>query len=162
MSDKEKLERYDELITNHKGLIIKACQTYCRYDTDAARDLYQDIALEIWTHMDKFKNNSSEATWIWHLAANTAIDRLRKVQRRPQLVLGTPLPERGTEERPRRIDDLYEAIAHLNTDDQMLVNARLEDYSDQEIAKQTGQSEGALRVRYNRIVKQLRQLMKGK
>ncbi|MBQ9865097.1 MAG: sigma-70 family RNA polymerase sigma factor [Bacteroidales bacterium] len=162
MSDKEKLERYDKLIANHKGLIVKVCQTYCRYDYEAARDLYQDIVLEIWTHIDKFKKESSEATWIWHLAVNTAIDKLRKEQRRPVLVLGTPLPERGTEERPRRIDDLYEAIAHLNTDDQMLVNARLEDYSYEEIAKETGVSEGALRVRYNRVVKQLRQIMKGK
>ena len=162
MSDKEKLKRYDELITNHKGLIVKACQTYCRYDPEAARDLYQDIALEIWMHMDKFKKESSEATWIWHLAVNTAIDRLRKEQRRPVLVLGAPLPEKGTEERPRRIDDLYEAIAHLNSDDQRLVNARLQDYSYEEIAKETGVSEGALRVRYNRIVKQLRQMMERK
>lgn len=162
MSDKEKLKRYDQLITNHKGLIVKACQTYCRYDTEAARDLYQDIALEIWTHMDNFRKESSEATWIWHLAVNTAIDKLRKEQRRPMLVLGVPLPERGTEERPRRIDDLYEAIAHLDADDQRLVNARLQDYSYEEIAKETGVGEGTLRVRYNRIVKQLRQMMKGK
>lgn len=162
MSDKEKLKRYDELITNHRGLIIKVCQTYCRYDSEAARDLYQDIALEIWTHMDTYRKESSEATWIWHLAVNTAIDKLRKEQRRPQLVLGAPLPERATEERPRRIDDLYEAIAHLNSDDQRLVNARLQDYSYEEIAKETGVSEGALRVRYNRIVKQLRQMMERK
>ncbi len=162
MSDIEKLKRYDQLITNHKGLIVKACQTYCRYDSEAARDLYQDIALEIWTHMDTYRKESSEATWIWHLAVNTAIDKLRKEQRRPMLVLGAPLPERATEERPRRIDDLYEAIAHLNSDDQRLVNARLQDYSYEEIAKETGVSEGALRVRYNRIVKQLRQMMERK
>ena len=162
MSDKEKIEQYDQLITNHKGLIIKACQTYCQRDGELARDLYQDIALEIWMHMDKFRKESSEATWIWHIAVNTAIDKLRKEQRRPVLVLGTPLPERGTEERPKRIDDLYEAIAHLDADDQMLVYARLQDYSYEEIAIETGVGEGTLRVRYNRIVKQLRQMMKGK
>ena len=162
MSDKEKLKRYDQLITNHKGVIVKVCQTYCRYDGEAARDLYQDIALEIWTHMDTFRKESSEATWIWHLAVNTAIDKLRKEQRRPVLIVGGTMPERVTEEHPKRIDDLYEAIAHLNADDQQLVNARLQDYSYEEIAKETGVGEGTLRVRYNRIVKQLRQMMKGK
>ena len=162
MSDREKLEQYDRLITNHRRVIIKVCQTYCRYDSEAARDLYQDIALEIWTHMDTYRKKSSEATWIWHIAVNTAIDKLRKEQRRPVLVVGGTLPERATEERPQRIDDLYEAIAHLSADDQMLVNARLEDYSYEEIAKETGVGEGTLRVRYNRIVKQLRQMMKGK
>ena len=159
--DEEKVKRYDQLMTDHKGLIIKVCQTYCRGDIEKSRDLFQDIALEIWTHMDTFKEKSKEATWLWHLAVNTAIDKLRASQRRPILALGVPLPERATEASPRRIDDLYEAIAHLSADDQMLVTARLEDYSYQEIAKQTGQNEGTLRVRYNRIVKQLRQLMNG-
>ena len=162
MSEKEKYKRYDQLITRNKGLIVKVCQIYCRQDREQARDLYQDIALELWTHMDSFKKESSEATWIWHLAVNTAIDKLRATQRRPVLVLGGPLPEQAAEEHPRRIDDLYEAIAHLSVDDQELVAARLDDYSYQEIALRTGQSEGALRVRYSRIVKQLRQMMKGK
>ena len=160
--DQEKVKRYDQLITDHKGLIIKVCQTYCRGNIEKARDLFQDIALEIWTHMDTYNNKSKESTWLWHLAVNTAIDKLRASQRRPILSLGTPLPERAEEASPRRIDDLYEAIAHLSADDQMLVNARLQDYSYEEIAKETGVGEGTLRVRYNRIVKQLRQMMKGK
>ena len=162
MSEKEKYKRYDQLITRNKGLIVKVCQIYCRQDREQARDLYQDITLEIWTHMDGFKKESSEATWIWHLAVNTAIDKLRATQRRPVLVLGEQPPEQATEEQPRRIDDLYEAIAHLSAADQELVAARLDDYSYQEIALSTGQSEGALRVRYSRIVKQLRQMMKGR
>ena len=73
--DEEKVKRYDQLMTDHKGLVIKVCQTYCRGDVEKARDLFQDIALEIWTHMDTFKEKSKEATWLWHLAVNTAIDK---------------------------------------------------------------------------------------
>lgn len=162
MSEKEKLKRFDQLMVSHKGLIVKVCQTYCHRDYESARDLYQDIALEIWTHLDSFREESSEATWLWRIATNTAIDRLRREKRRPELVIPEELPEVATEEQPHRVDDLYEAIAHLKAEDQQLVTARLEDWSYKEIAAETGESEGALRVRYNRIVKQLRQMMKGK
>lgn len=162
MSEKEKLKRYDQLMLRNKGLIVKVCQVYCRKDGEQARDLYQDIALKVWTHMDTFRQESSEATWLWHLAVNTAIDYLRANQRQPQLVLGDTLPEKASEESPRRIDDLYEAIAHLPADDQMLIAARLDDRDYQHIAQQTGQNEVTLRVRYSRIVKQLRTMLKGK
>ena len=162
MSDKEKYKRYDQLILRNRSLIVKVCQIYCHQDKELARDLYQDIALNIWTHMDSYRKESSEATWVWHLAANTAIDRLRTIQRRPILVTSESFPERAAEGQLHRIDDLYEAIAHLSADDQRLVAARMDGYSYQEIALMGGQSEGALRVRYNRIVKQLRELMKGK
>ena len=162
MSEKEKQKRFDQLMLRHKGLIVKVCQTYCHRDVELARDLYQDIAIEIWTHMDSFRQESAESTWLWRIAVNTAIDQLRKKERRPDLVLYAELPETATEEKSRRVDDLYEAIAHLKAEDQMLVNARLEDRSYHDIADLTGESEVTLRVRYNRIVKQLKQKLKGK
>lgn len=162
MSEKEKQKQFDQLMLRHKGLIVKVCQTYCHRDVELARDLYQDIAIEIWTHMDSFRQESAESTWLWRIAVNTAIDQLRKKERRPDLVLHAELPETATEEKSRRVDDLYEAIAHLKAEDQMLVNARLEDRSYHDIADLTGESEVTLRVRYNRIVKQLKQKLKGK
>jgi RNA polymerase sigma-70 factor (ECF subfamily) len=162
MSEKEKLQRFDQLMLRHKGLIVKVCQIYCRRDVEMAHDLYQDIAVEIWTHLDSFREESSEATWLWRIAVNTAIDKLRAEERRPKMVLVESLPEEGTKERPQRMDDLYEAIAHLKAEDQRLVAARLEDRSYKEIAAETGENEGALRVRYNRIVNQLRKMLKGK
>ena len=148
MSEKEKLKRYDQLMLRNKGLIVKVCQVYC--------------PLKVWTRMDTFREESAEATWLWHIAINTAIDSIRANQRRPQLVFGDTLPERSTEETPRRIDDLYEAIAHLPADDQLLITARLDGLDYHQIAQQTGQNENSLRVRYNRTVKRLRIMLKGK
>ena len=162
MSEKEKLKRYDQLMLRNKGLIVKVCQVYCPNDGEKALDLFQDIALKVWTRMDTFREESAEATWLWHIAINTAIDSIRANQRRPQLVFGDTLPERSTEETPRRIDDLYEAIAHLPADDQLLITARLDGLDYHQIAQQTGQNENSLRVRYNRIVKRLRIMLKGK
>jgi len=161
MSDKEKVEQYDQLMLQYKGLIVKVCQIYCRHDSEWARDLYQDIALKVWTHMESFNRQSSAATWIWRLAVNTAIDNLRAIQRRPILVSTPALPEMAEEETPGCIDDLYDALARLPADDQMLVSLRLDGYDYHQLAQQMNQSEGALRTRYSRIVKQLREMLKG-
>ena len=93
MSEKEKLKRYDQLMLRNKGLIVKVCQVYCPNDGEKALDLFQDIALKVWTRMDTFREESAEATWLWHIAINTAIDSIRANQRRPQLVFGDTLPE---------------------------------------------------------------------
>lgn len=162
MSDKKKVEQYDQLMLRYKGLIVKVCQIYCRQDSERARDLYQDIALNVWTHMESFNQQSSAATWLWRLAVNTAIDNLRAIQRRPVLVTSNELPERAEDETPGCIDDLYDALTQLPADDQMLMSLRLDGFDYRQIAQQMDQSEGALRTRYSRIVKQLREMLKGK
>ena len=78
MPTQDALAKYDQLIARHRGLIIKVCQIYCHRDMELARDLYQDIALKLWTEMDHFRGESSEATWLWHVAVNTAIDQIRE------------------------------------------------------------------------------------
>lgn len=162
MPTQDALAKYDLLIARHRGLIIKVCQIYCHRDMELARDLYQDIALKLWTEMDHFRGESSEATWLWHIAVNTAIDKLRHEGAGPGVVLTSNPPEPTTYDHPQQIDDLYEAIAHLPADDQLLVSYRLDGYSYCDIACFTNQSEGSLRVRYSRIIKQLKTMLNHK
>ena len=160
MSHKEQLQQYDQLIARHRGLIVKVCQIYAHRDETLAQDLYQDIALELWRQMGRLRREESEAAWLWHIAVNTAIDKLRFEQRRPQLVLVDTLPEQAAGDTSQRIDDLYEAIAHLPADDQLLVSSRLDGMDYRQIAQLTGRSEGSLSVRYARIVEQLKITLK--
>lgn len=162
MPTQDALAKYDQLIARHRGLIIKVCQIYCHRDMEQARDLYQDIALKLWTEMNHFRGESSEATWLWHIAVNTAIDRLRHEEAGSGIVYTSNPPEVTAHEHPQRIDDLYEAIAHLPADDQLLVSYRLDGYSYRDIAGLTKQSEGSLRVRYSRIIKQLKTMLNNK
>lgn len=162
MPTQDALAKYDLLIARHRGLIIKVCQIYCHRDLEQARDLYQDIALKLWTEMENFKGDSSESTWLWRIAVNTAIDRLRHEGSAPGVVLTCTPPEAVADEYPQRIDDLYEAIAHLPADDQLLITYRLDGYNYHDIANFTNQSEGSLRVKYSRIIKQLKTMLNHK
>ena len=158
MPTKDALERYDQLIVRYRGLIVRVCQIYCRHDADRSRDLYQDIALKIWTKMDTFRGECNEATWIWRIAVNTAIDELRR-DRQQYIIAASEVPDKSEAENTQQIDDLYEAIAHLPADDQLIVAYRLDGFSYDDIAQLTNLSEGSLRVRYNRIVKQLKTML---
>lgn len=111
--------------------------------------------------MGAFRHHSSESTWVWRLAVNVALDRLRSEHRRPDLVLSDRLPEPPAAVSAERLDQLYEAIARLPIDDQFIVTSRLDGSSYQELADLTGIREGTLRVRYNRIVNQLKDMLKG-
>ena len=160
--DTDKLSRYDQLIARNKAVMLRVCQLYARRDREQARDLYQDISLRLWVDMDTFKQQSSEATWVWRLAVNLALDWRRLELRRPEIVLSDSLPEPPVAEQCERLDHLYEAIARLPVDDQFIVSARLDGSSYQDLAALTGLREGTLRVRYNRIVNQLKDMLKGK
>lgn len=53
-------------------------------DVDEAADLAQVTMLKVSEHLGEFRGDSSLATWIYRIARNVALDRLR--QRSPELV----------------------------------------------------------------------------
>lgn len=50
---------------------------------EEAEDLTQDIFLKVNRSLNDFKGQSSLSTWIYRIATNTALDRLRTLSRRP-------------------------------------------------------------------------------
>lgn len=161
-TDTDKLSRYDRLMARNKAVVLRVCQLYARRDGERERDLYQDISLRLWAEMDTFRNQCAESSWVWCLAVSVAVDSHRAEVRRPEVVLCDRLPDTAAAEESERLDHLYEAIARLPVDDQLIVSARLDGNSYQDLAALTGLKEGTLRVRYNRIVNQLKDMLKGK
>ncbi len=54
-------------------------------DVPVAEDTLQDVYLKIWHHAARFDpDRASPITWLCSIARNTAIDRLRSVQRVPR------------------------------------------------------------------------------
>ena len=53
---------------------------------DDANDVLQDVFVKIWKALPKFKGDSKFSTWIYRVAYNTCLDRLKKNKRQQYTV----------------------------------------------------------------------------
>jgi RNA polymerase sigma-70 factor, ECF subfamily len=149
------------IINQNQGLILKVCNMYC--DTKEDReDLFQDIVLQLWRSYPSFQKGSKISTWMYRVALNTAITRVRKEARREKFAeLGTeaftvPTLEGDTDE---HLLLMYQGIKQLSQVDQALTLLYLEECSYKEIAEIMGLSESNVGFKLNKIKTRLRALV---
>ncbi len=69
-------------------------------DEEDAHDVAQDALLLAYRHIDSFQGNSRFTTWLYRIAATTALMHLRKRRRTP-LMISVDAPAEGGAEDPR-------------------------------------------------------------
>ena len=117
----------------------KVWQLICRYvySKHDREDLFQEVFLRIHQALPRFRNESSLETWIYRIAANTAINYLDKQRRYAKLkdVLGNL---RLIEVEPKEEDSslLHKPLQALNSRQRMiLIMAEVEEFKLEEIAQ---------------------------
>lgn len=143
----------------HEGILQKVSRMYTETKTDR-EDLRQEIVYQLWKSWAGFRGDSKVSTWVYRVALNTSVSRVRK---RKSLIDYLPfLPERG--EPPPEEDDqmegLFRAIRQLPKTDRALVALYFEDLSHVEIGRTLGISENAVAARLHRIKNKLKKLLK--
>lgn len=136
---------------------------YCD-DRDDSEDLFQEIVLQLWKSYSGFKGEAKISTWMYRVALNTAITRLRKTKRRPDNQrLGNDNFDIA-EVANNRLDiqfsaELQQAINMLNRVDRALMMLYLDETSYSEIAEIIGISESNVGVKINRIKNRLKSIL---
>ena len=92
--------RYEKAITLRLSDIIR--------DSDAARDLTQEVLLRVWTHADQWDARGSLRGWIMRIATNTALNYLRSVRRRRESPLDLTTEEQDYEADALRPEEAVE------------------------------------------------------
>lgn len=131
--------------------------------SDLADDLTQDVFLRAFTGAASFRGESSARTWLLAIALNAIKDHARSafsrrvrvtenVESYTDSIAGT-----GSSDGQLSELDIWQAVLQLKPAfrDVLLLRLR-EELSFTEIAAITGDSEGSLRVRYQRALKSLR------
>lgn len=77
------LDGFQELVTRYQGRVVNYLYRLLR-DLDEAHDLAQEVFLRIYRALDRFDSGYRFSTWLFRVAQNAAIDRIRK--RRVRLV----------------------------------------------------------------------------
>lgn len=160
MKNSKELE-FEQLYKSHKDKIFRLCLGFVK-DKELAHDLFQEILIKIWKHLDSFRKESDISTWIYRVAYNTAITFSSKEKKQPtqeDLPSGMDLaePENTSQEDELKLQKLYNAINSLPETDRVIALLLLENTSYKTIAAVTGISENYVAVKVNRIKSSLTQ-----
>lgn len=150
-----------QLMDDHKGIIIKICNTYCENRTDR-EDLAQEIMYQLWRSIEKFDTAQRFSTWMYRVALNVAISFYRKNKIKNSVI---SFPDQTTEiadhpdaaERETAINQLQQFINELKELDRALMFLYLESKTYREIAEILGISETNVATRINRTKEKLKE-----
>ena len=155
-------KEFEKHISENEMLIYKVCSIYAYTEADR-QDLFQEIVIQLWQGYQKFKGDAKFSTWMYRVAINTAITGLRKQKNiitsyEPATFTSNIRDDNTAREEEERLQQLNTAIEKLNQVEKAIVMLYMEDRSYDEMEDILGISQGALRVKMNRIKKKLRDL----
>ena len=155
-------ELFGLLLVNYSnqifGLIVRMVG-----NREDAEELTQDVFLKVFRALPDYRGESSFSTWLYRIAYNCAVSKIRK--KRQRFYLGGTLWKRLAGEVPEeeftpqedQLVSLEQALRRLPPEEAlMILMFYWEKKSVQELAKITGLSAGNVKVRLHRIREKLK------
>ena len=72
---------FKQLVEAYKNRVINTCFGFT-HDYADAEDIAQDVFVEVFESIQKFKEDSSLSTWIYRISVNKSLDFIRKAKRK--------------------------------------------------------------------------------
>jgi RNA polymerase sigma-70 factor (ECF subfamily) len=153
---------FEEILRRYMPALQRLAWSYAREATER-EDLFQEIMMTLWRALPRFRQDSSERTYVYRVAHNAAInfvtaDQRRKARERS----GEPLAELAGPDNPesdaiqnQRVGRLRTAVQELPIYDRQIVLLYLEGLSAAEIESVTGFSAGNVATRLTRARQRL-------
>lgn len=155
-------EEFLRRIEEHKLIIYKICNSYCKNVSDRD-DLAQEITYQLWRSFIHFNGTVKFSTWMYRVALNVAISFYRKSKKEGQIIeLTAPYTELADKtgnniELERNIVKLQQFINELKELDKALMILYLEEKTYTEIAEILGITETNVATRISRTKEKLKQ-----
>jgi RNA polymerase sigma-70 factor (ECF subfamily) len=150
--------KFEQLLDTHAPALRRLCSAYQR-DREGQEDLFQEIAVALWTALPRFRGDASERTWLYRIAHNIALtDSARWRRKRSREV--------PYEEDPPVVSDygrraeLLDAVRRLEPIERELALLYLEGLTTREIGDVLGIAEGNAAVRLTRLRQRLTRMLK--
>ena len=152
---------FTRMIDRHAGIVRKVAATYCREGDDRA-DLAQEILAQLWQAWPRYDDARPFSTWMYRIALNVAMSRMRDVYRGARHFV--PLADEHREiagaavdhEANQQLAMLDRVVAGLDELNRALLVLYLDDCSHREIAEILGLSESNVGTRIARLKQRLR------
>ena len=158
--------RFKQIVKENTNRISSICSYYSKNAEDR-KDMYQEILVNIWKSLDKFRGDSAISTWIYRIAVNTSLTFAGKSYRNLNLSIDQ-LPQNigillDDDEREKKqktelhLEELETQLNLLSIIDKALITMMLEGLSMREIADVIGLTEPNVKVKIHRIKENLKQ-----
>ena len=156
--------RFANIVEENKDKIYRICCYYVS-DDDEVKDLYQEVLMNIWKGLDKFRGDSLITTWIFRITVNSALASLARQKKSKKVALFEDIiinsEQESQKDRNKEIKHLQKAVSQLPLLDMIIISLVLEEVSTKEIANITGLTGGNVRVRIHRAKEVLRKIIEG-
>lgn len=160
--NKNKKSEFLRLIQEHRKIIFKICNSYCK-NHDDRDDLGQEIVYQLWKSYESFNSEYKFSTWMYRVALNVAISFYRKGKKSGDTIsidehlIEISDPGNVNEESSENFNLLQKFITELKELDRALMILYLEDNNYKEIADILGISETNVATKISRIKEKIKQ-----
>ena len=150
-------QEFSRMVREHKNTIYTVCYMFSK-DPEEVNDLFQEVLINLWKGIDKFRGDSAVGTWIWRISLNTCIswERKKKLDTVPLTMDINLFTDK--DEDSKQIRMLYDRISLLGPFDRAIVLLWLENMSYDDIGAIVGISAKNVSVRLVRIREQLKRM----
>jgi len=160
---------FAELVDKYKDLVFTLALRMIK-NREEAEEVSQDTFIKTFKSLEKFKGKSKFSTWVYRIAYNTCLDRLKRIKRDYHVVT----IDEFTENQIKTIDN---ALSHMEKDEQkneiqkclnllpsedsfLLTLFYFEDQSLEEISEVVGLTANNVKVKLFRSRKKLATVLK--
>lgn len=153
---------FESLHRQYQPVVLQMCLGYMKGDRDLAKDLAQEVFINTWNALHKFKGEASYKTWIYRITVNTCLLHIRNNKAKTTVSLLDAPPsvqEAAAEKEEEHYQELYSAIGKLSELDRLIIMMVLEELEYNEISGIVGINPVNLRVKIHRIKKRLREFI---
>lgn len=164
------LNAFEQLVKRHQNRVYRLCYKLLGTDEDAW-DIAQEVFIKVYSARESYVENAKFTTWLYRIANNASIDRIRQFKRSEKVVSMEDMtvePELDTSRSPHEEavlgelrGDVTEALAQLSERQRgMIVLKYYEGASIKEIADIFECASGTVKATLFQGLRNMRQFLK--
>jgi len=144
------LDAYEMLVQRHSAMTYRVALRLCGNHHDA-QDIAQEALIAAWENLDRFRDDSSFATWLYQIVTRRTLNKINRARAHHSLDLLGDVPDHSAEptaqaERNFAVDAVTDALAALPFPQRaVVVLHHFEGLSYAEVAAVTGSTLPAVR-----------------
>lgn len=146
-------EEFLEILANYQGILHKVSLVYFKNKVDR-EDILQEIIYQLWKSFPGIRNQNSIGSWIYAVAINTSISKLKRGTRLEYREIVPELPDQSDLLERISVNESFQllinAIYNLDEIDKSIMLLYLEEKTYDEIAEIVGITNSNVGVRINR------------